>query len=282
MIVSPRVGGVGLTITAANHVVHYGRWWNPAREDQCTDRVYRIGQERDVHVYRLVAQDPKSQFRTFDERLDDLLEQRRITAGSFLTPQGDEASLVRDLATAMSSDPDGATPQAAAEQPVRSPQEVAALSPEGFEALSAALFEAENYDTYLTPFANDGGIDVVAYNSREVVLVQCKHTTTRHALDSAAVGELDDGELYYRERVLPRELAGNRRVRCVVMTNAPRSRALSAAARSSDTEVIAEKDLRRMLARLEITPSAIGRWLGSRENSLDSLRNALTSAGRAE
>ena len=46
MILSPRAGGVGLTLTAANHVIHLSRWWNPAVEDQCTDRVFRIGQRR--------------------------------------------------------------------------------------------------------------------------------------------------------------------------------------------------------------------------------------------
>jgi SNF2 family DNA or RNA helicase len=43
-ILSTRVGGVGLHMTAANHVIHVGRWWNPALEDQCNDRVYRMGQ----------------------------------------------------------------------------------------------------------------------------------------------------------------------------------------------------------------------------------------------
>jgi SNF2 family DNA or RNA helicase len=48
MILSPRAGGVGLTLTSANHVIHLSRWWNPAVEDQCTDRVYRIGQDQTV------------------------------------------------------------------------------------------------------------------------------------------------------------------------------------------------------------------------------------------
>jgi SNF2 family DNA or RNA helicase len=55
MILSPRAGGVGLTLTTANHVIHLSRWWNPAVEDQCTDRVYRIGQSQTVHVYYPMA-----------------------------------------------------------------------------------------------------------------------------------------------------------------------------------------------------------------------------------
>jgi len=57
MILSPKAAGVGLTITRANHVVHYTRWWNPAVENQATDRAYRIGQEKDVYVYQLITQD---------------------------------------------------------------------------------------------------------------------------------------------------------------------------------------------------------------------------------
>ena len=51
MIISPKAGGVGITLTAANNVIHLERWWNPAVEDQCTDRAYRIGQKRCVCLH---------------------------------------------------------------------------------------------------------------------------------------------------------------------------------------------------------------------------------------
>src|SRR5208283_1606812 len=86
LIVSPDVAGVGLTIVEANHVIHYGRWWNPAKEMQATDRVYRIGQNRDVHVYYPIARDPEGRIVTFDERLDNLLDRRRELASEFLSP----------------------------------------------------------------------------------------------------------------------------------------------------------------------------------------------------
>jgi hypothetical protein len=72
LILSPDVAGVGLTINAANHVIHYGRWWNPAREAQATDRVYRIGQNLDVHVYLPIERDPRGEFHTFDQCLHEL------------------------------------------------------------------------------------------------------------------------------------------------------------------------------------------------------------------
>ena len=76
LLVSLRAGGTGLNLTAATHVIHYDRWWNPAVEDQATDRAYRIGQRRDVQVHKLVVQD------TLEERIDQMLEDKRALADS--------------------------------------------------------------------------------------------------------------------------------------------------------------------------------------------------------
>ncbi|MEU0541015.1 DEAD/DEAH box helicase [Nocardia sp. NPDC005978] len=67
MVLSLKAGGTGLNLTAANHVVHLDRWWNPAVENQATDRAFRIGQRRDVQVRKLVCVD------TIEERVDDML-----------------------------------------------------------------------------------------------------------------------------------------------------------------------------------------------------------------
>ncbi|SFG29889.1 DEAD/DEAH box helicase [Neptunomonas qingdaonensis] len=77
MLLSPKAGGVGLTITAANHVIHLSRWWNPAVEDQSTDRVFRIGQKKPVHVYFPMAIHPTYQQRSFDANLHRLLTAKR-------------------------------------------------------------------------------------------------------------------------------------------------------------------------------------------------------------
>ncbi|MCB9689301.1 MAG: DEAD/DEAH box helicase [Alphaproteobacteria bacterium] len=71
LLVSLKAGGTGLTLTRATHVVHYDRWWNPAVEDQATDRAHRIGQERNVQVYKLVCEG------TLEERIDALLDEKR-------------------------------------------------------------------------------------------------------------------------------------------------------------------------------------------------------------
>lgn len=86
MILSPKAGGVGLTITAATNVIHLSRWWNPAVEDQCTDRAYRIGQDREVSVFIPRAIHPVYQSGSFDVILHDLLERKRSLSKTMLLP----------------------------------------------------------------------------------------------------------------------------------------------------------------------------------------------------
>lgn len=86
MLLSPKAGGVGLTLTAANHVIHLSRWWNPAVEDQCSDRVYRIGQTKDVHIYYPMAVLPDAPEHSFDSQLQLLMERKRELARNLLAP----------------------------------------------------------------------------------------------------------------------------------------------------------------------------------------------------
>ncbi len=84
IILSTRAAGLGITITAANNVIHYTRSWNPAVENQATDRVYRIGQKRDVNIYYPIS--VSSRGSTVDERLDEILQQKRILARDIVIP----------------------------------------------------------------------------------------------------------------------------------------------------------------------------------------------------
>lgn len=84
IIMSPVAAGMGLNVTAANHVIHYSRHWNPAKENQATDRAYRIGQTKDVFVYYPMA--VKSDIKSFDETLDDLLSRKTSLATSTIFP----------------------------------------------------------------------------------------------------------------------------------------------------------------------------------------------------
>lgn len=84
MLLSPKAGGVGLTLTAANHVVHLSRWWNPAVEDQCSDRVYRIGQTKPVHIYYPLAILADAEESSFDVQLQRLMDRKRQLAQNLL------------------------------------------------------------------------------------------------------------------------------------------------------------------------------------------------------
>ncbi len=73
-LLSLKAGGIGLNLTRATHVFHYDRWWNPAVEQQATDRAFRIGQTRNVQVHKLISSG------TLEERIDDMIESKRQLA----------------------------------------------------------------------------------------------------------------------------------------------------------------------------------------------------------
>jgi len=78
-VLSVKAGGAGLNLTAASHVVHFDRWWNPAVENQATDRAFRIGQTKNVLVHKFVCRG------TVEEKIDRMIEDKRQLAGDFLS-----------------------------------------------------------------------------------------------------------------------------------------------------------------------------------------------------
>ncbi|MFN9885548.1 MAG: DEAD/DEAH box helicase [Pseudanabaena sp.] len=77
-ILSPKAGGVGITLTKANHVFHFDRWWNPAVEDQATDRAFRIGQKNNVFVHKFIT------IGSLEERIDQMIEDKKKLAGAIV------------------------------------------------------------------------------------------------------------------------------------------------------------------------------------------------------
>jgi SNF2 family DNA or RNA helicase len=73
-VLSLKAGGTGLNLTAASHVIHFDRWWNPAIENQATDRAFRIGQKKNVLVHKFICRG------TVEERIDEMIEQKRQVA----------------------------------------------------------------------------------------------------------------------------------------------------------------------------------------------------------
>ena len=84
IVLSLKAGGVGLNLTAANHVVHFDRWWNPAVETQATDRVFRIGQQKNVMVHKFVTKG------TIEEKIDAMIEDKKQLANDILSSQGEK------------------------------------------------------------------------------------------------------------------------------------------------------------------------------------------------
>jgi SNF2 family DNA or RNA helicase len=90
LLLSLKAGGTGLNLTAANHVIHYDRWWNPAVENQATDRAYRIGQTKFVHVHKFITTG------TLEEKIDAMLEKKQtlndqiIQSDQWLADMSDE------------------------------------------------------------------------------------------------------------------------------------------------------------------------------------------------
>ncbi len=94
MVISVKAGGTGLNLTAASHVIHFDRWWNPAVENQATDRAFRIGQKKNVFVHKFVCQG------TIEERIDSLIEEKMKLANDLISDDGSAESLL----TKMSAD----------------------------------------------------------------------------------------------------------------------------------------------------------------------------------
>ena len=91
MVISVKAGGTGLTLTAASHVIHFDRWWNPAVENQATDRAFRIGQQKNVMVHKFVCQG------TIEERIDVLIEEKTALAHDLITGDGGAEKLLTDM-----------------------------------------------------------------------------------------------------------------------------------------------------------------------------------------
>ena len=183
MILSPRAAGVGLTLTAATHVIHLSRWWNPAVEEQCNDRIYRIGQTRDVTVHLPLAIHPAYREGSFDCVLNDLMRRKTSLARAALWPPTDNDFDNGMLVTGIS----GAEPF--------DPVALDGLDWAGFEDwIVDRARESGDWEASKTPRSGDAGADAVLRHRRRcatTAVVQAKHTTDRdRVIGEAAIREL--------------------------------------------------------------------------------------------
>jgi hypothetical protein len=186
MILSPRAGGVGLTLTSANNVIHLSRWWNPAVEDQCTDRVYRIGQNQPVHVYFPMAVHPHYGEASFDELLNTLLTRKRELSRRMLVPpvdlKQDQNWFAENLGHAV---PERDFVRADIE-------EIDAMEPRGFERWALSRCVSLGWEVSRTPTSHDGGADgVLTHRTTGArAIIQCKHKANGNTCGPEAIDDL--------------------------------------------------------------------------------------------
>ncbi|RLB03076.1 MAG: hypothetical protein DRG59_12100 [Deltaproteobacteria bacterium] len=210
MILSPKAGGVGLTLTAANHVIHLSRWWNPAVEDQCTDRVFRIGQNKDVTVYYPLAVHPDSNTSSFDKNLHYLLEKKRRLSRDVLTPpSGTDQDLTDLFGKTVGRDTDFGKTDISFDQ-------IDILEPVAFERFILGELSRCGYEGRMTPRTGDHGADGIALapkgSGKNNLIIQCKHTQGTLPCKEDAVIEIINSLEYYQD--LPKPF------KAVVVTNA--------------------------------------------------------------
>jgi hypothetical protein len=241
-------------LVEANHVFHYGRWWNPAKESQANDRAYRIGQTKPVHVYQLIAEDPQRDFTSFDEKLDRLIERRRRLAADFLAPMPSEEELERELFDDLRQTETGVDSRSTL-HPLGE-DDVRRLSWERFEALAAAAWTRRGARVLLTPKCGDEGVDVLALRDGRLELIQCKHTVWDSLIDVEAIAELTRAFEGYRAKRL-RPFQGTRPIKGVLVTNGELTAKARRAAQERDIECHDANKLRRLIAEFPCTAADV-------------------------
>lgn len=188
IIMSPLAAGMGLNVVGANHVIHYSRHWNPAKEMQATDRVYRIGQTKDVKIYYPMA--ISADFDTFDVVLEGLLNRKMNLSTSALYPSEMMEVDREDIFTTIFG-----KESEKAKCPLTI-EDVHKMDGFLFEAFVGAVYEKKGFKIYLTKRSGDKGIDVIVRGNDIVYVIQCKHS--KNNVDGACVGEVVSGSKYYQ------------------------------------------------------------------------------------
>lgn len=241
IILSTLAAGAGLNITAANHVFHFTRAWNPAKENQATDRAYRIGQQKDVSVYcpTLVADD----FTSFEVRLDELLKRKAGLAdvtidgdsmSSMLNGTGNDAS-INELVGA--GDEGAELPRK-----ILTIDDVDRMDGFGFEVLVSILWARQGFQTLVTTKrGGDGGVDVVAIKGKIGELIQCK-SSVRADVGWDAVKEVYAGAAKYRAMYAGTKLSN------VAVTNQNFTSGAVSQAEANRVHLVQRSELEEMLA----------------------------------
>jgi SNF2 family DNA or RNA helicase len=190
IIMSPVAAGLGLNVTGANHVIHYSRYWNPAKESQATDRAHRIGQNKNVFVYYPIS--VLNECKTFDVIIDNLLQQKRHLADAAMFPSAISEVNKEDFSEELSL-----SMEANYKEDVLKLEDFDQFEPTFFEAAIAAIYEKKGYQVILTPKSNDKGADIVALSENRNYLIQAKQS--KSPINGNSVGEVLKAKGYYEK-----------------------------------------------------------------------------------
>ncbi|QMV14151.1 SNF2-related protein [Vibrio spartinae] len=238
IVMSPVAAGVGLTVVGANHVIHLERHWNPAKEAQATDRVYRIGQKEDVHIYVPLLYHPE--YESFDVNLHRLLTKKTQLKDAVITP---EDVIPQPAGMGNGVFGDTLSTRITAEN-------VDHLSWQQFEALCVEIFakQMSSESCYLTKQGSDHGADgIIVGKQGTSILIQSKFTLRRYE-GYKAVQEITSAKPIY-ENALKTTFD-----RLVFMTNSSTlGKKVMEVAKACDVEVIGRAMLLELLSKTEVT-----------------------------
>lgn len=257
IILSPLAAGAGLNVVAANHVFHFTRAWNPAKEAQATDRAYRIGQEKDVIVYcPTIVDTADSLYSTFEQRLDQLLKEKAALAST--TIDGDDLSQMLngsagDVGFTEFMAAGGTSTQTVPR--ILNIADIDQLDGNSFETFSALLLSRMGFIAQVTEKRQgDGGIDLIAINSSSGMLVQCKSSQSA-SIGWDAIKEVVGGAMRYQSKM------PSVKFKKVAITNQRFNATASEQAAFNHVELIDRPQIEQMLQQYRITDFELDEFL---------------------
>jgi SNF2 family DNA or RNA helicase len=257
IILSPLAAGAGLNVVAANHVFHFTRAWNPAKEAQATDRAYRIGQDKDVIVYcPTIVDSTDSLYSTFEQRLDQLLKEKAALAST--TIDGDDLSQMLNgsaVDVGFTEFMASTGPSTETAPRILNIADIDQLDGNSFETFSALLFSKMGYIAQVTEKGQgDGGIDLIAINSGIGMLVQCKSSQSA-SIGWDAIKEVVGGAMRYQSKM------PSVKFKKVAITNQRFNATATGQADVNHVELIDRSQIEKMLQQFRITDFELDEFL---------------------
>jgi hypothetical protein len=262
IVLSPEVAGVGITLTEANHVIHYTRLWNPAKESQATDRAYRIGQSKDVYVHYPVLTFDSSNSLAFnneqdyinyflngstkgkspEEKLNKLLVRKKNMLNNFFLAAGESKV---DVVSEWDDE------EKTEERHMSINNVLNTLKADEFESLCSLLYRKMRFSTFLTVRSGDKGVDVVAEKDNMYTLIQCKLTNSKNVHSSAL------REVFGAKNIYASSLGVLIEKTVVVTTSEELTMDTKEFSKTNEVEVITKKKLAELLEEYRIYYSEI-------------------------